>query len=349
MTWLDAPLIRALRQPSVMATFSLADWDLVLRQARSSQLLGRLGAVIRQAGIDVPPPVHRHLTAMDSIVRKQHGAVRWEVDRMAHALAAIDHPVLLLKGAAYVLAQGAAALGRTFSDIDILVPRSGLAAVEDALHVSGWVSAKTSEYDQRYYRKWMHEIPPLVHYRRETTLDVHHNILPETARIRVDPAPIFDARVPIAGFRNMHVPSLADQILHSACHLFHEGEWRHGLRDLSDLDLLLRAYLEEGTADALVQRARILNLEIPLTYAVSCAGRVFDTPFPSGAALRRRRWMEQLFLEAIRSAHHTMAGPLTGSAEGLLYVRSHWLRMPVRLLVPHLLHQAVRSRQEAVA
>ena len=39
-----------------------------------------------------------------------------------------------------------------------------------------------SAYDQRYYREWMHELPPLLHVRRQTALDVHHAIAPETAR-----------------------------------------------------------------------------------------------------------------------------------------------------------------------
>jgi len=52
------------------------------------------------------------------------------------------------------------------------------------LMLEGWVSGHRSAYDQRYYRKWMHEIPPMTHIRRQTVLDLHHNILPETARLR---------------------------------------------------------------------------------------------------------------------------------------------------------------------
>jgi hypothetical protein len=35
---------------------------------------------------------------------------------------------------------------------------------------------------------------------------------------------------------------------------------------------------------------------------------------------------------------------MTGFARWLLYVRGHYRRMPLRLLVPHLVRKAVRSR-----
>lgn len=342
MSWLQAPLLRALRAPSEARGFRPEEWDLAIRQARSSLLLGRLGALVLQADIDPPAAVRRHFTAMDSIVRRQHGAVRWEVDRIAQALGSTGTAVTLLKGTAYVVSNAPAALGRTFSDVDILVPKQELDAVESALQLQGWIGALKGAYDQRYYRQWMHELPPMLHMRRQITLDVHHNILPDTARIKTRPELMQGRRHAVAAFANIHVPDPLDLVLHSACHLFHEGEWRNGLRDLSDLDLLLRRYVEEeGTAAQLEARAREMNLLVPLAYAVRCTAQVFQTPMPVDVAGRfdRARWMDRLFLGAVRSAHHSLAGPSTPCMEALLYVRSHWLRMPLHLLIPHLLHQ----------
>lgn len=342
MSWLQAPLLRALRAPSETGRFGPGEWDLAIRQARSSLLLGRLGALVQQEGIEPPATVRRHFTAMDSIVRRQHGAVRWEVDRIAQALASTGAALTLLKGTAYVVSNAAAALGRTFSDVDMLVPKQELGAVESALQIHGWIGSVKGAYDQRYYRQWMHELPPMFHLRRRITLDVHHNILPDTARIKTRPELMQNRRRAVPGFANVHVPDPLDLVLHSACHLFHEGEWRHGLRDLSDLDLLVRRYVaEQGTAAMLEARAREMNLLVPLAYAMRCIGQVFQTPMPPDVSGRfeRARWMDRLFLSAVRSAHHSLAGPSTRCAEALLYVRSHWLRMPPHLLVPHLLHQ----------
>lgn len=353
MNWLDAPLLRALRSPAQMHQFSEADWDLAVRQARATGLLGRLGqqAMALASGLALPARVLRHFTAWNSMVALQHNAVRWEVRQIAKALATTDTPVVLLKGAAYAAADGPAAVGRTFSDVDILVPRESLGAVEHALEVGGWVTASTSAYDQRYYRQWMHELPPMVHVRRGTSLDVHHDLLPRTARLRTRPELVLAQARPLPGWPRVLVPSATDQILHSACHLFHEGEWGNGLRDLSDLDLMLRAFgAAGGTAAQLEERAGALNLLLPLAYAVRYCASVFHTPLPQGLAHAlarrvRRPWMDALFMRALASAHGAMAPAGTGLALQALYVRSHWLRMPLHLLLPHLVHQAMAKRQ----
>ena len=51
-------------------------------------------------------------------------------------------------------------------------------AAEAALMLDGWASGHRSAYDQRYYRTWMHELPPMQHIQRGTVLDVHHAIAP---------------------------------------------------------------------------------------------------------------------------------------------------------------------------
>jgi hypothetical protein len=143
MTLLRSDLLRALREPAAMAAFDADIWDLVVRQASSAGLLGRLGVMVRRAGIeDAPPlPVRRHLTAVLTIATQQQRAVRWELVQLSEALAEIEGPVLLLKGAAYAAAELPPAGGRLFSDIDILVPKPQIGAAEAALMLDGWVSA----------------------------------------------------------------------------------------------------------------------------------------------------------------------------------------------------------------
>lgn len=357
MRWLRSPLVRALRDPASLTRFDEPTWDLLLRQAGSAGLLGRLQAQAIDSGVEpaLPASVRRHMNAAQNAVQRQTIAVHWEVKQIARALGAVETPVVLLKGAAYAAANLPAALGRVFSDIDILVPKSELDQVERALLVGGWVSAKLDPYDQRYYRRWMHELPPMQHIRRRTPLDVHHNILPETARIKTRPELILDAALPLSGYPNIFIPSPPDQVLHSATHLFHEGEWGHGLRDLSDLDLLLRSYGRAAVFwPALSARAAELNLQLPLRYALRCTYRIFHTPIP--AAVQREAAidssgsvMDSVFLNAFASAHHSLNTRWTALACSLLYVRSHWLRMPPHLLLPHLLHQALPRRRKPKA
>jgi hypothetical protein len=51
-----------------------------------------------------------------------------------------------------------------------------------------------------------------------------------------------------------------------------------------------------------------------------------------------------LMARAVQPPHKSAQTGMTGFARWLLYVRGHYRRMPLRLLVPHLVRKAVRSR-----
>lgn len=351
MSLADCLLLRALRDPEGLAAWDEGDWDLLVRQAQSAGLLGRIDALARGHGLEqsIPAAVRRHLAAAAAIVERQRAAVRWEVHHLEKALAGIQGRVVLLKGAAYAMADLSPAAGRTFSDVDILVPKAVLPEAEMRLHLAGWISTHLDPYDQRFYREWMHELPPMLHERRETSLDVHHNILPETARTRTRPDLILAAAIPIPGYAHIHVPCPEDLILHSATHLFLEGEWWHGLRDLSDLDYLLREFGKtDGFWPGLLERGQRLNLLAPLYHALRQARALLHTPIPetmmAGASTGMRQpLMDFLFEHAMEVAHHSFQGPYTRPAEFILYIRSHWLKMPLHLLLPHLIYKAFKK------
>jgi hypothetical protein len=352
------PLLDVLRNPARMAALDLGAWDRLLRQAGAAGLLSRIAVQAEALGLDaaLPDPVRPHLTAARTVATKQRQAVRWETRRVARALAGVEGPILLLKGAAYALADLPPAAGRLFGDIDLLAPRAQLGRVEGDLMLAGWHAGGKSEYDQRYYRRWMHELPPMIHLRRGTVLDVHHNLLPETARIRTRAEPLLADARPLPGFPGLFIPRDTDLVLHSACHLFHEGEWGHGLRDLVDLDAMLRAFPAEPSFwSGLLARAAALNLGRPLYYALDCCRRWLRTPIPDAIIADcpaqppawQRPLMRWLFDAGLASAHATCRKPWSGPALFLLFVRGHYLRMPWRLLLPHLLHQATtRDRQQ---
>src|SRR5207253_1876025 len=155
----------------------------------------RIAVALHGLGLlsQVPAAPRAHLQAARTLAQAQADAVRREVAYIDRALATTGIPIILLKGAAYLIAGLPAARGRLFSDIDILVPHGALANVETTLLLHGWQTSKTNAYDQRYYRKWMHELPPLKHVSRQTLLDVHHAILPTTARLKPDSAKLLAA------------------------------------------------------------------------------------------------------------------------------------------------------------
>ena len=143
-------------------------------------------------------------------------------------------------------------------------------------------------------------------------------------------------------------------VIHSATHLFHEGEFYHGLRDLWDLDRMLRHFptLQTDFWDTLFDRASALELQDSLRHSLVYTQRVFETPIPQGVlpaenalASLRRPLMNYLFERAFRPLHPDCRLPGTGLALQMLYIRSHYLRMPLYLLLPHLLRKAWMSRK----
>lgn len=348
-------VLQAFRQPDSLISLSLSDWDLLLRQARSANLLARLYVVLDERGLleKIPPQAREHLEWSHATAERHTQAVHWEVSLIQKALVKVGVPIILLKGAAYVMANLPSARGRLFTDIDIMVPKDRLNEVEAALMLHGWAATHHDAYDQRYYRSWMHELPPMRHVRRLTVIDVHHAILPETAPIHPNPEKLRAAACPLEEYEGLKVLAPTDMVLHSAAHLFHDGELENGLRDLVDIDSLLRHF---GSLPLywpeLVERAVELELTRPLFYAMRYATNTLHTPIPADAidAARVGRpdqltlaLMDKLFARALMPVHPSCSDAFTGGARWLLYVRANWLRMPPLLLARHLFHKAFIS------
>jgi Uncharacterised nucleotidyltransferase len=341
-------LREVLLEPHKAQTLSPSQWDLLIRQARRSNLLAKLSLVLDGAGSSgaVPNAPRQHLHSAEVIARRQKIAVRWEVECIREALDSVDLPVLLLKGAAYELAGLPAAEGRLFSDVDILVPKNRIEAAESALMLHGWQTSEADAYDQRYYRRWMHELPPMQHVRRGTSIDVHHNILPDTARLKTDAGKLLAEARPVPGQRSIFVLQPVDMLLHSAAHLFHEGEFDNGLRDLFDLDSLLRHFGKEPSFwPQLTLRAKELGLTRPLYYALRSTRELLRTPIPAQTmeassegrpAEPLASLMHGLFERVLQPQHASVDSIGATAARLALYVRSHWLRMPAHLLAYHL-------------
>ncbi len=278
-----------------------------------------------------------------------------EAERLAAVLRRGGHRTVLLKGAAYLCGGLPPARGRLFGDFDILVPQAELQAVESCLMTGGWISTERDAYNQRYYRQWMHEIPPLTHVRRGSTVDVHHTIAPPTSAFAVDGALLLAAARPVGDGKQFWTLQPVDMVLHSAVHLMSEGEFDHGLRDLLDLLDLLQHFgqQEPGFWQNLLERAVQLRLQRPLHHVLMQINRLFGPCVPADmlrqvAYLSPPRWqqrcMNTLFTQVLRPNHPSCDSRWTGLARWLMYVRSHALRMPLRLLIPHLLRKAWMSR-----
>ncbi len=341
--------IEAVKHPERLVDASLSQWDSIIRLAKRSNLIGRLAEGVHSAGVleRMPPEVQTHLKSARALTTHQRQAIAWETRHIGHALDGLNVPLVLLKGAAYAMADLAAARGRLFGDVDLLIPQTVIHQAEAALMLQGWATGRTDPYDDRYYRRWMHELPPMTHQKRGTVIDVHHNILPLTARNSPSAERLIQDSVPIPGtvFRTL---SPCDMVIHSATHLFHEGELQNGLRDLFDLDALLTELPKgrEAFWETLIARAQVLDLSWPLFLALRYTRLVVGTDIPAGVedAMRKSavprglslRLLDAMYLRALKPDHALCDEGTTGIARFLVFLRSHYLKMPMGLLVLHL-------------
>lgn len=347
-------LVDALVHPATLKNLSMAQWDLLIRQARNAGMLARIAIICQADGLMalIPESPRRHLASASLVALRQHRELRWEVQLIEDALARTGVTVVLLKGAAYSMSGLKAARGRTMSDVDILVPHDTLPEVESALMRRGWISAAKTAYDQHYYRTWMHELPPMRHFHRGTVIDVHHAIVPISSRSHPSSLALLSLASPVQAGSKVKSLAPQDMLLHSASHLFHEGEFEQGFRGIVDIDSLLREFGEHnGFWQSLVPRAIELELVRPLFYAVRYATLMLGTPVPAVVMLEVNQapgspasgtlvaLMDLLFLRALRPSHASTSDGWTPLARWLLYVRGHWLRMPPWQLIPHLVRK----------
>jgi hypothetical protein len=294
---------------------------------------------------EAPAWLRERLLTADAQAAGYERTLRWEIDRLIRAFYGTNQTWVLLKGAAYVAAGLPPGHGRRVADIDVLVPHADLARVEGILQEHGWEFPEIDPYDDRYYREWMHELPPMVHRERKSIVDVHHAILPGMSRSHPASARLLERAVPAGDAWVLCPPHM---LLHAAAHLFHDGEIAGAIRDLVDIDQLLRWFARDHSFwDDLLREARLLRLTRPAYYAVTYAQRLFATPVPAVVTREVTSWapplpVRRLMDILVRRSIATTAGRMSSFSVFALYVRSHWLRMPPLRVLSHLTRKALR-------
>lgn len=354
-------LVEVLRNPERASTFDGASWGLLLRQARTANVTGRALASINTClpAAKWPIRAQQAFQAEKFLAEHRMSSVLWELEGISQTIGFANIRPVILKGAAYIASGHEFALYRHFGDIDILIPRSKLEEVERLLNVRGWISTKTDPYDQQYYRRWMHELPPMQHIQRGTCLDVHHAISPLTARFKPKTALLFASAIQAKEIESVDVLSPIDMFLHATVHLFSEGDQENALRNLLDLHDLLDTFSVQRpiAAVSLVERADELDLTDMLALGSRHLERVFGTTTAicineelrnRGIAKPRISKLDWMFDSIFLGTHPSYRPPLLTVARTALYIRGHLLRMPINRLVVHLIRKAWIKRTQTV-
>jgi hypothetical protein len=341
-------LCALLRDP-VAASLSWTehDWSLAWRFARREVLAGVVAARVAPPEIAerVPAALKPAMAATLHVAEVAQRRQRWECSQIINTLAPLGCPVILMKGAAYTALEAPFAIGRQSTDIDIMVPRSWLGAAEQQLHAAGFVTKALDDYDAHYYREWMHELPPIVHAEKGISLDLHHSILPLTARAKPDAKALVLAAVPVRGVAaSTFAP--ADMVVHAAAHSVFDGDFMLALRSLWDIHGLLLHFGDTPEFwPQLRDRAQLHELGPAVALAVRYAQRWFATPIAPehaqmiAAMLPNALWvatLDAMVESRVFTGDFGRASLRRRTAADLLYMRSHWNRMPPLMLAKHL-------------
>lgn len=342
-------LTQVLCNPSSATALHPEGWSALIAAARAEQIIGTLAH--RLDGLAMPASAARILADHRASAEQGRTAALWEAEMARRALASLELPVVLLKGTAYVAAGLKAGQGRSIGDLDILVPRDAIDAVEAALLAAGWEWVKPDPYDDAYYRQWMHELPPLIHRERDRMIDVHHTILPLTARITPDAEALIADSVALEN--GLRVLGPEDMICHSVAHLFADGDLAGGLRNLWDIHCLLEEFAGEGFEARLAERARLHGLEREVGRAIRLRNALYTQSVctelvevlsfhhaqKDSASTSPARTdlgvLDRLFLRRL-TARDGWGRQTRKLTELAFYLRSHWLRMPPAMLARHL-------------
>jgi hypothetical protein len=345
-------VVAALRDPDGLLNYSPRDLDLTIRSLRRAQLLGRIAARLRDRSLldRLPVQARDALLGALAVADARARIARWELSRVTTALASLTAvPLIALKGCAYLLAGLPNANGRVFADVDMLVPEANLDEVAAELSANGWQMLTLTPYDENYYRVWSHELPPMKHVERDVELDLHHSVAMRTSRLQPDAALLVAAASRLSGSR-LSVLSPIDMVLHVMTHLFFSTEMDDSLRELVDIDDLLRHF---GATDPTFwegfwPRAQQLGLTRPAFYGLRYGASLLGTPVPESAMAASAvhgpgalaQWlMDRLVPAALFPQHPSRRSSAVSLARVILFLRLHWVRMSPLLLIRHIAHQ----------
>lgn len=334
-------VIQAIVCPSTIKSFSQSQWNDLIIVLRHEKLLARFYLLLKdnQLAEYIPEPVLRHCENAETLASKQHMVVCSEINYLKDIFVDVDFKLLLLKGAAYVYTQNSASIGRVFSDIDVLVPKEALTSSESRLAIHGWLSKYLDDYDDKYYREWSHEVPPLQHGNRGTVLDLHHNLVPPVSGKAIDINLFLNA----AAIEHNGVMVLTDagMFFHSAIHLLFNDDFSASFRDMTDLRLLVSGQ-NDNFFETLFEIHKVAGFEKESFMALLLLKEEYDVLLPDWvithilqSPIKITNFELALLQRVVGPKHQLLREGEQSFNHVLAQARGHYLKMPPHILVFH--------------
>lgn len=325
----------------------------IVAEARYYNMLAQLKPLCEQSDIwfELPVEFQRHVLSAEYTYTNQLRLMAQEHHHISQLFSRLNIRWVYLKGAAYQLADISYMQGRLMNDIDILVPQEQIAMAEEALMEHGWLHKKLTDYDDKFYRDYSQEIPPLRHFDRQTELDVHFNILPTILNHGPDPAILLTHTQILPDGSGGQALSPEAMVFHSAIHLFYESEFHKGVRDLFDIVLLIKRFSQQPDFwENLVQLQQSLGNGECMFYAIRYSRIIFQLDVPDNVVafyeqFRPGRLVFYLTDPAFRKVFSSIYPIHNDFGDQwyllILYLRGHLKRLPFSKLVPHLIRKSI--------
>ncbi|MBI5870706.1 MAG: nucleotidyltransferase family protein [Actinobacteria bacterium] len=225
----------------------------------------------------VPPDIlarMRHFTVANLARNMQRYA---ELNRILDSFTASDIPVVVLKGAALAKTVYADESLRQFGDIDVLIPRDGLARAKAIMIESGYTLLKDNypvpdHLNEELGCEW-------TYYNSTTVMEIHWNLIDLKAPFNLDPPGMIERSIPL--LLNDHKAlalSPEDELIHLCIHQY-KHHWQQ-LRDLCDISELLRYHDVSLDWSQTLVRSSEVGADRCLFYTLLLSKRLLDAPVP---------------------------------------------------------------------
>jgi hypothetical protein len=262
---------------------------------------------------------------------------------------------VFLKGASYTLRKSNNSQGRVYSDIDLLVAKNDISKAEKSLEKHAWCTKKVSEYDNKYYREWSHEIPPMFHIHRGTVLDLHHNILLPISGRKVNVDVLTENCQLIDG--SYTVLSYSTTILHSIVHLIINEDVSNGYRDILDITTLIKERNSAEFWQEITLLSSKLGFNDELYLALSLSNKYANLTIPNEVWLTLNQQKNNSKLNfLLNHVYYYALQPHSPAIQTLkhkvaitvVYFLGHLQKMPLKILIPHLLTKSFFSIRDQI-
>lgn len=338
-------------------TVEIKQWENLIHVLREVNLLAACYFKLKKADklASIPSFAFKHMKSAAIYSSRQSEQVTFECKLLQKILDTENIPSVFLKGASYTLRKSENSEGRVYSDVDLLVAKSDISKAENALSKHAWCTKKVSEYDNKYFREWSHEIPPMFNIHRGTVLDLHHNILLPISGRQVNVELLTENCQLIDS--SYTVLSYAATILHSIVHLIINEDLSNGYRDILDITTLIKENNSPEFWQEIISLSSTLGFNNELYLALSLSRKYANLAIPDNVWLnfseqknnsKLNFLLNHIYYFALQPHSPAIQTFKHKIAITIAYFLGHLQKMPLKILIPHLLTKSFFSIRDQI-